>query len=290
MSTILYMTDIQWSYETMRAWYLKQAKYVDETKNAPVFAFVYESKKPSKSNSAKVEPFVTNNMKWANLSPIQDKELFPNNLYTLLDGEDSKKQWLFFVFPTVKEYADTNKELFADHFSFCLDPSDKKKPCHFHSTQYTCIKALRGAIKYASDHINDFMPDKLRLPTQDSTIFKKHTEVKDTLLSIIKYPWMYDRMTGGAKSTNRAPKAIRPITGEPFHREFCDKWTLWGIKRLSAIGIRKGNLVHWSVSIFKGRLKMGRLYRSLHYTTPVDNTLFERELWRRVVQDFVPWW
>lgn len=287
------MHDIHWNYEAMRAWYLKNTKYVDETKNVPVYGFLYESKKPSKSNNAKVEPFVAKNMKLVGLSPIQNKELFPNNLYTLMDEEDSKKKWLFFVFPTVKECANTQaKELFGDHFTFCIDPSDKKKPCHFHSTQYTCIKALGGAVKYTSDHINDFMPDKLSLPTQEVAIFNKHIEIKDILLNIIKYPWIYDRppqtTMGGAKNSKIVS---RPITGEPFHREFCNNWTIWGIKRLYAIGVRKGNVIHWSISIFKGRLKRGRLYRSLHYTMPVASSdAFEHELWKRIVQDFVPWW
>jgi hypothetical protein len=180
--------------------------------------------------------------------------------------------------------------MFADHFSFCIDKSDKKKPCHFHSTGYSCMKIAQD-IEYVSAHKKDFMPDKLNLPQDDTGIFKKHIASKDTLLKIIKYPWMYDtqatQFDGGAK---RTAIPSRPITGEPFHHEFCDKWTLWGIKGLHAIGVRKGNVIHWSVSIFKGRIKMGRAYQSLHYTTPVDASLFEQELWKHLVQDFVPWW
>lgn len=283
---------INWNYEAMRAWYLKHTKYVDETKNVPVYGFLYESKKPSRSNNAKVEPFVAHDMKWTGLSPVQNKELFPNNLYTLMDGEDSKKKWLFFVYPTVKQCTDTNeKELFAEHFSFCIDKSDKKKPCHFHSTAYSCIK-IAGDIRYISTHNNDFMPDKLMFPLDDPNVFKKHVAAKDTLLNIIKYPWIYDKPQSGGAKGNTVPS--RPITNEPFHREFCDKWTLWGIKRMYAIGVRKGNVIHWNVSIFKGRVKMGRAYQSLHYTTPVASSvaasLYEHELWRHIVQDFVPWW
>jgi hypothetical protein len=296
------MAEIQWDYDTMRAWYLKHAKYEDETKNTPVFGFLYEAKKPTYKNADKVEPFVTKDMKWSNLAPLQNKELFPNNLYTLMDANDDNNkpflrgcggatpQWLFFVYPLVKQC-----QLFADHFSFCIDKSDKKKPCHFHSTTYNCIKVLGGDMKDAVFHTNDFMPDKLKLPTNEGTIFRKHNAAKETLLDIIKYPWVYDRIpqqtTGGAKNNMRV--ASRPITDVQFHRDFCDKWASWGIKRLYAIGIRKGNLVHWNVSVFRGRLKRGRMYRSLHYTTPVvsqDAALFERELWKHFCEEFEPWW
>jgi hypothetical protein len=286
------MHAIDWDYDSMRAWYLKHAKYVDETKNVPVFGFLYEAKKPSYRNSTKVEPFVNTAMKWSNLAPVQNKELFPNNLYTLIDAGESKKRWLFFVYPLVKQCTDAEqKELFADHFSFCIDKSDQKKPCHFHSTTYDCIR-VAGDTKHKVAHTNDFMPDKLKLPANEGNIFKQHVAAKGTLLDLIKYPWVYDRgpyqQTGGAKNNNRV--ASRPITDAPFHRSFCNKWSLWGIKRLYAIGVRKGNLVHWNVSVFKGRLKMNHMYQSLHYTTPVNTAMFEQELWRHFSEEFEPWW
>jgi hypothetical protein len=85
---------MHWDYKMMRSWYIKHANDVEETKNVPIYAIVYESKRPSNSKIGQLEPFVKRNMKWVGLSPIQDRDLFPNNIYTLMDDVNSKKQWL----------------------------------------------------------------------------------------------------------------------------------------------------------------------------------------------------
>jgi hypothetical protein len=280
------MISIDWSYEAMREWYSKQAKY--DTKNVPVYGIVYES---FMSDAAKLEPFVSYDMKWMGVSPVQNKELFPNDLYILMDSEDSKKKWLFFVFPLVKYCFETQQsKVFGDHFSFCLDASDKNKPCHILSTGYTFTKSL-GDIKYISGHTKDYMPDQLKLPASQASIFKKHVVARDTLLSIIKYPWTVRQVFDRPQQSDDSIIQSRPVTGEPFHREFCEKWVLLGIQGMQAIGIRKGSLMHWSVSVFKGRLKRGRAYQAMHYTTPIDSSrLYEQALWKHFVQDFVPWW
>jgi hypothetical protein len=139
---------------------------------------------------------------------------------------------------------------------------------------------------YTSIKNDDYMPDKLILPRDEPLIFKKHQYALETLLSIVKYPWVYS--SGGAKgkrkkAVNTHRESNRPVTDAPFHEAFCDKWTSLRIKGLKSIGVldRDGQ-IHWSVSVAKGRPKMGEKSMALHYRTPVHQDPFEYEiaLWR----------
>jgi hypothetical protein len=285
---------MQWNYSAMRAWYIKHSKYMDEAeRRSPLFSIIYESKKAKKNNKKKiyqVEPFVKNDIQYASLSPVQNNALFQTPLYILADNETSDKQWLYLVFPTHKTCINGSKALFADHFTFCIDASDQKKPCHFHSTFYACDNPA-GDSMYTSICNNDYMPDKLLLPRDEPSIFKKHAYAKDTLLEFIKHPWNQQQIGGGASGKRKkAVHTYRPITDAPFHGTFCDKWTSMRVKGLRAFGVMVAGgggraIIHWSVLVLKGRQRIGHKYVALHYTTPVFQDPFEYEiaLWREFV-------
>jgi hypothetical protein len=284
------MPAIHWDYNVMRSWYIKHAKYNDQdTKNDPVFAIVYESKRPreTKKNGIRLEPFVTDETKFLSISPVSNKSLSPYDLYVLCDKIDSKRKSLYLVYPREKPCLDGSKALFGDHFTFCLDASDKKKPCHFHTTFYTCDSVAGESMFYDGEN-RDYMPDKLTLPADEPNIFKKHSVAKETLMEFITFPWTQktkptNTTNGGAKRKNPV-QAHRPISTTVFHEEFCDKWVNENVKSLRAIGIRRGRDVHWSVSIVpKGRRRIGLKYKGLHYITRVSDD-FEAALWREFVQ------
>lgn len=289
---------IVWDYNTMRSWYIKHAKYVEETKNIPIYAIIYESKRPSNSKLGKLEPFVKPNMKWVGLSPIQDRTLFPEKLYTLMDDAESKRRWMFLVYPHEKRCIDGSTEIFGDHLSFCIDHYDKKNPCHFHSTYYTC-NVNAGDTIYGDGGVPDYMP---RGPASlkkdqnggillgDKQVFTKHVAARDFLYEFIGYPWTSTASSGGSgkNKTSSIKDVVRPISTDAFHGEFCGKWLAKELKGMRAFGIVRNDRVHWSVSVlFKGRRKLGRIYRGIHFITRVhpDPIEYERALWKAFCQD-----
>lgn len=78
------MNIIKWSYDEMYKWYTKQHKINDEMTDE-IKAIVYESKRPSKKDSTKLEPFIKKNIIWTGLSPLQDDSLFPNKCFLVYD-------------------------------------------------------------------------------------------------------------------------------------------------------------------------------------------------------------
>lgn len=260
------MRNINWTYDSMYKAYSKQHMINNISTHEPLLIIVYESKKPSQKDATKLEPFIKNNIKYVGLATVQDFRLFPNSIYLAYDDNKSNKQWMYFIFPNINK----NGFIAANHFTFCYDKSDKKKPCHFHSTYYTNLERQNNTL-YKCDHEKDFMSDTLKLPQQEGDIFKKHKDYKSFLLETIKYPWTSNNLsfTGGTKEKVKVkerkilPKAL-PIRNP----DFCNYWQESGMKRMIAIGTLKNNKYHWNISFReKGRLSESILYDSYHIVT-----------------------
>ena len=269
------MKEINWTYDAMYKWYTKQDQINEESKS--LIAIVYEAKKPSKKNQHNVEPFVKDNIKFVGLSPIQDKKVIKEDIFLVYDHNKSNKQWLYLVYPTITKCtnSDTLSFLAANHFSFCYDKSDKKKQCHFHSTEYLCNIKYDTPF-YWDQHTNDYMPDKLHLPNDTNNIFKKHPFNKEFLINFIAHPWHYDTKIGGSHKhrNNKDTRIANPIRNS----QFCNLWIDNKFKRMTAFGIKDstkdstkyntGTKYHWTVTFKEpGRHIQGRLIRSYVFTT-----------------------
>ena len=156
--------------------------------------------------------------------------------------------------------------------TFCYDKSDKKKPCHFHSTEYYCIKR-KTAIEYNYNHHKDFFPDKL--DSFDNIITNpSNQDLRDFILQIMKHP-----QKAGGKTKTRNPKTqiARPITNQAF----CDLWHEYKIKSIIAFGIVKDNKIHFTIKIVgPGRIVNNRRYTALYFVCDKDDN-------ERMLQDFL---
>jgi hypothetical protein len=266
----------------MYKWYTKQHKIHDEMTDE-VKAIIYESKRPkaSKKQSAKLEPFIKKNIIWTGLSPLQDDSLFPNKLYLVYDDNSNNKENLYFVFPKEKRFTETTNFWAADHFTFLMDVSDKRKPCHFHTTRYLYDSGL-----FLTVHVKDFMPDKLFLPDNISDIFKKHQNEKNFLIELISFPWKQLRQ-GGSKKQNKPQEKARYINN---NEAFCNKWQEELVKKAVIFGIKRGDKMCWTATIYKqGRVREAYGYTAMYYETSILNqeTDYEIEFQLRFLEDFV---
>ena len=261
------MDTIHWTYEYMYKWYAKL--YQNSDKTPDIFAFVYESKKPNKNDESKVEPFITRNITVVEKLNIP---LFKRGLYTLIDLK-SPIRWIFFVHPEEKS-AGSHTALYADHYSFCYEKGDLKKPIHFHSTVYI-PQVMHEQLIHYSGHHNDYFEDNIDIPRNGDVpnIIKNdvHLPIKQFLLGLIRRPWN-EGVIGGAKKSkiNKDTLKARPRLSE----EFCNKWNERHIQTLWGFGLRNQSGITWSIRIKTGREKHGNIYRAYHFTTDTED---ERE-------------
>ena len=128
------------------------------------------------------------------------------------------------------------------------------------------------------DHVKNFMPDKLALPSDESSILGKHGKAKQLLLDIMQYPWKNARGGGGGRKRKTNIATARPI----MNRRFSDMWMQRGFKRLRAFGIKNGDAYHWSVCIIeKGRIREGYMYSAFVFVTRVKD---DHE---RILQEYI---
>lgn len=263
MSYII-MEIIHWTYDYMYKWY---SKLYDKTdRNQEIYSYVYESKKPSKKDESKVEPFITRN-----IVVLEKLNYFTNGLYTLIDL-NSPIKWLFFVHPE-----DKNNILYADHFSFCYEIGDSKKPVHFHSTIY--IPIIEGdQISHFTGHRKDYFEDNIDISKTGDVVHiiknPVHKQYKELLLGLIRRPWTDGKIVGGGKRKINREKAREKISDD-----FCYKWTENKIQNMWAFGIQNRNNIDWSIRIKTGREKIGQMYVAYHFTTSTeDEKLFQNKL------------
>jgi len=248
----------------MYKFYTKQ--HVISDINNDVISIVYESKRPCKKDITKLEPFVKHNIVYVGLSPVQDYGLHELGIYLVYDDNANDKQWLYFVCPKRETCKDSdNSFLAANHYTFCYDKGDKTKPCHFHSTMYNCLfQQISNSLVYKCDHTNDFIPDKITIPIDESLILKKHSHVRKLIVKTMMYPYSQEHI-GGTK--RRKSKCLaRDIS----NKEFCDLWYRRKIKSMKAFGIKQGDKYHWSIYVKdQSRIIQGRLYDAYYLITDI---------------------
>lgn len=265
---------MKWTYDDMYKWYTKQHMIHDSSDE--VLVIMYDSKKPSKKDAHMLEPFVKRNIKYVGKAPVQDKRLYPNGVFLVYDDNASKKKWLYFVYPTRE-----NNNILANHFTFCHDISDKRKPCHFHSTLYTTVVSVEGT-RFRQDHEKDFMSDTLQFPEDEGAIFVKHPESKPFLLKTIQHPWKSEQVGGGRK-----PSQIQTPAHHIRNGEFCRQWSEYGVKALMCFGIRVGNTYVWNMHFEeKGRRPAATLRPAVRIETPVyqDAEMYETHIMSELSQ------
>jgi len=280
---------INWNYETMYTWYNKQNIINDnDDGNRNIYAFVYESKSPSKKDKGTVESFITANMMCVGKMPIYLDE-YPNGLYIVTEKnkETSRSKWLFFVYPEKKMCFDKEKEIIlADHFTFCLDSSDKKNSVHFHTTTYICYKDANKEETFASSRIKDYFPDKIKInketkKEENGNILKKHNgKIKDIIMDLMIYPWT---STAGGARKRRGRKSIDKLNHRTIlSPTFNNLWDRCKFKGMIAIGIRNESdgKITWNVMfIRKERERVGQVYPAYVFTTDTaDETVFQNTL------------
>jgi hypothetical protein len=255
----------QWTYEDMYKWYTKQGKVKDPLYEI-VYSVIYDAKKPSKKDLSKVEPFIKRNIIYVGESPVQDANIFPNNLYIAYDDNLSDKKWLYFIHPK-HDICEGNDTLFADHLSFVIDSTDKIKPCHFHTTKYYCVSGFTKW-EYKTDHVKDHIPDKLNLNDDFTELFKKNSGLKNLIENIMKFPWQNNN--GG---TRRRNKTINSQTARNImNQTFCSLWEEKKIQNITVFGFRLKDEIIFSVKIItKGKLLNSRLYPAIIFKTKVFN-------------------
>ena len=146
-----------WSYNTMYDWYYKM-RHVRPSEELK--AIIYTAQKVSKGEV--VEPFIKPNITYIGRISQHDIpicERYPHGGYLVMDDNavvgvnKSLKKWLFVVTPK-NRVCGSSEHVFADHFTFCEDISDKRTPVHYHSTKYICISEGRVPI-YMFSHSPD---------------------------------------------------------------------------------------------------------------------------------------
>jgi hypothetical protein len=253
---------IPWDYDSFYQWYRKTLTYCEPSahgENTQIYANVYESARPKKKDVGKVEPFLRPNIRYIGKAPTQDASLFPHGLFLLMEDEPKSKKWVFAVFPTLVE---TTKV--ANHFTWCFDKADIRNPCHFHSTfyNYTRVGMLN---EWTEIHKPDHFPAKVALPREgtDTDIIRQriHVPYKHALLDVMRWPWIHherEPMAGGAKTRSRTSSHLqaRPISSPAF----VELWDTHKLLRLFAFGIRRGNVITWSVALSRpGRRSPNRI-------------------------------
>jgi hypothetical protein len=98
--------------------------------------------------------------------------LYQHGCYVLLETRAlqsaSDKKWLFIVFPRMQDVAGGQGGILAgDHFSFVLDPSDKKHThLHLHATLYQNWITDGTRIEGRRDQHNNYLPKRLMVPVE----------------------------------------------------------------------------------------------------------------------------
>lgn len=286
---------IHWKYDYMYKWYTKNQNNSKSSQSSNITAIIYQSQK-AKKTEVDLEPFIKQNITYVGLSPIQNKTFFPNGLYTVMDDNINKQQWMYFVYPMIKKCDNSKTEVnFADHFTFCYNKSDKKKSCHFHNTFYNCVYNLQK-YTYTSVHRKDHFPDTLEIDIKtshsnsdkgktflikDTDIITKpaHEAVKPIILELMTVPWK-DKLSsnGGAKKKTTEKQKARKIISE----DFSSLWKNIKIKEMFAFGIRNesNNKITWSVRFARsGREYQGRAYTAYVFETDTnDEKVFQEKL------------
>lgn len=244
-----------WTYDAMHKYYTKQDMLRDPLYEI-VYPIIYESKKPSKRQQEKVEPFIKQNIKFIGESPVQDYNRFPSGVYLVYPDKNDVKKWLYFVTPSYVQCDGTQyKELLANHLTFCHDKSDKKKSCHFHSTHYHCTTLPNNTIEFNYLHRKDFFPDKL---TSFDGILKDNRNIimQDFIFDVMKYP--YEQHNGGGHRGEKANKHVaRPIS----NKRFCDLWEPYKLKSITCFGFANKDIVVFTIKVMsRGRIISNRLY------------------------------
>lgn len=229
-----------WTYDTMYKWYKKQESQTDD-----LVVISYDWMKVSKKMEY-LEPFIKKN-----ITHIQS---FCENSYIVLDDNKSHRKWLYIVTPVEKMY-EHRRITMADHYTFCLEPTDTKNPVHFHSTTYVTEPALFYA------HVRDYFPEKISsFPKQGydgvTPIVKPmHQKAKPLLIDVMRAPWTVGMIVGGGRKGRK--NAVPPR--EVISPSFVSACTRIRMKHLNAFGFRKGGRIHWSCNI----ILQGRQYDSV---------------------------
>ena len=268
-------SSIEWDYNMFYEYYRTNTPFSDRLNPAPIVSFVYESKRPKKDDAYGLEPFVRIHLVYADKSPVQNKTLFPNGLYTLVEENPGSKRYVFFVFPTIDA---TTKIPIANHFTFCFDKSDKKKSCHFHTTFYIYFPNGR----WNDTSFKDFFPDKLTLPVSgiDVPIIRNAENIpyKEPILDLMRYPLK-------AKNSKSPPKQVAGFDGQ-YHaapilcQEFAIKWISCAVNSMYAFAIKlENNTYQWSVCIARAGKGCAKYHTSYIFTTrSMSEAIFQQTL------------
>jgi hypothetical protein len=252
-----------WTYESMYNWYTKQGKIRDPLYEI-VYSVIYDAKKPSKKDN-NLEPFIKRNIVYVGESPVQDNTIFPNNLYLAYDDNKTNQKWLYFIHP-LHIICDNNDTILSDHLTFVLDPTDKEKSCHFHTTKYFCVSGFTKW-EYTTKHTKDYIPDKISFTNNDfSLLFQRNSDIKNIIVNIMKHPW--NIKVGGTNNKIKLKPKEKVKARNITNKLFCKIFEEYKIKNITAFGFKKNNEIIFSIKIMtSGRISNKNLYPATIFKT-----------------------
>lgn len=269
---------IEWTYPTMYQWYLKHQDRPVDT----IHCIMYDSVRSSADNKD-LEPFIKRNIIYIGKCEIQNVEMFPNGLFTVLDDNKKLEMNLHFVFPLYKQCKGKQLPL-ADHFRFVYNERSVKQKTNFHLTRYVCSEMRPNHYEYLTNHKKDNFPDKLDMPRRGDVIglFNKDPiqYYKKALIDLIRYPWTHD-MSGAGRTepADSQTQPRRPVTSQAFS----ELWRRAELRRMTAFGFKHADgTIIWSVSFQrKGRTLQNEAYTAYVFDTATDD---ERHFQDRLAQ------
>lgn len=167
--------------------------------------YKYPSAKPGQYGK-KLRFKVTESQKVAKFLPIEHSRYFPNGMFLIADY-DSKlgDSWLIFVYPRKKYLNDIPiYGVAGDHFSFCYNPQNTKKPVNFHTTEYKPM--IEDGSLGITDHVIKMYADQ--------------SEIPGNMLESTKGIWYYDtayRLATIPLEGQNNPAIRSSLGGAPSH-------------------------------------------------------------------------
>lgn len=193
-------------------------------------------------------------------SPLYDARLGGYVILERPDNERSRdRKWLFLVFPQRKDVADSAEPILsADHFSFmkCKDPNGV--PLHLHLTRYIEWEKRDDGHVYGVrlPPANNYLPLNFKVPDSlesftsqvitDSKL--KARKFASALFSALRRPWTQHAGAGRQRGRRRAARALREAGGHVS--DFASLWRVLPLRRLLVIGVRRGDVYDFTVSIY----------------------------------------
>ncbi len=179
---------------------------------------------------------------------LSDKyeSIYPYGLYILPDYQNSKgENWLLFVFPI-----DYDDKYIANHFTFVKN----KHICNFHLTEYTRDDD-EDIHKFDDFKDNFHMPIEgyENLPIMKTFLKRRVLKYHQSIIDIIRFPWIHNLKGGGTKRTRETSTRHQPTSKSSIlddDSKLAEIFDKLSIETMLIFTFRKNRLYHTSVHVY----------------------------------------